>query len=431
MNENITEVTQLLQTLKVSTSPFHAVEEAARQLAEAGYSELELGASWDVTAGKGYYIKAYASTLIAFRINDECKTEDSFRIASAHTDWPCMHLKPSPEVTSGKYAKVNVEVYGGPILNTWLDRPLSLSGRVSLKGKSAWEPEIRLVDFDRPLLSIPNVAIHMNREVNNGIAYNPQVDMLPLAGIVSDTFNKENFFLNTLAKELKVEPEAILDYEFYVYDREDGELFGFQNEFISAPRLDNITSVQACVTGLIESSRKDGVDIIALFDNEEVGSRTKQGAASSLLEHVIEKLCLCLNRNRQQFLDTLLGSCMLSIDVAHAIHPNHPEKCDIKNQIYLNDGFAIKIASSQAYATDSTIIGVIESICQENKIPYKKFSNRSDIKGGGTLGSIASAGLCMKTVDVGVPMLAMHSARETMGVYDQVALVNLVRAYFN
>lgn len=425
------EVTRLLETLKVSTSPFHAVEEAAKQLQAAGYSELNLGDSWKLEAGKGYYIKAYMSTMIAFRVNENCQAGDPFRLASAHTDWPCMHLKPSPEVTSGKYAKVNVEVYGGPILNTWMDRPLSLAGKVSIKGKSNWEPEVRLVDFDRPMLTIPNVAIHMNREVNSGISYNPQVDMLPLCGILSDTFNKDDFFLKTLAQELNVEPEAILDYEFYVYDREVGEVFGFQNEFISAPRLDNITSVQACLTGLIESKRAEGVDLIALFDNEEIGSRTKQGAASTLLERVIEKICICLNRSREEFLNTLLNSFMLSIDVAHAIHPNHPEKCDIKNQIYLNDGFALKIASSQAYATDSSAIGIIESICQANEIPYKKFSNRSDIKGGGTLGSIASACLAMKTVDVGVPMLAMHSARETMGAADQVALVNLVRAYFN
>jgi len=422
---------RLLQTIETSTSPFQAIKESARQLEQAGFSELYLGENWILELGKGYYINVYGSTLIGFRANNDFIKNPSCRIAASHTDWPCLRVKPSPEVVFGNYGKLNVEVYGGPILNTWFDRPLSLSGRVTLKGKATFQPIVKLVDFNRTLLTIPNLAIHMNREVNKGVELNAQIDMLPIITMLTDDGNKNLFLMDMLAKELDVPKEDIFDFELYIYNRDKGEIWGRNQEFISAPRLDNLTSVQASVTGLLNSSRKNGLDVIALFDNEEIGSHTKQGADSALLGNVLEKIHLSFGINRQGFLTSIFNSILLSMDVAHAIHPNKPEKSDITNQIYLNEGIAIKINSRQAYATDSNAIGIIEGICKNENIPYKKYANRSDIVGGGTLGSLASAGLAMKAVDVGVPILAMHSSKETMGLKDQKALVDLVQAFFS
>lgn len=421
----------LLNTIKVSTSPFHGVMEGERQLKEAGYKALELGRPWKLSRGCGYYINAYGSTLLGFYISNDFQEDPVCQLAAAHTDWPCLRVKPSPEVIAGQYGKVNVEIYGGPILSTWFDRPLSLSGRITLHSQSHRNPKVKLIDFHRTLLTVPSLAIHMNRDVNKGIEINPQVDMLPILTILTDELNEEQYFMKMLAKEAGVEINEILDYELYIYNREEGEVWGRNEEFISAPRIDNISSVQACLTGLIEAQHPKGLNLIALFDNEEIGSNTKQGADSSLLEHVLELIFLSFGLDRQTFLNSMFRSMLLSIDVAHAIHPNKPEKADITNKIYLNDGYAIKMNCRQAYATDSSAIAVIESISRSEKIPYKKFANRSDITGGGTLGSIASARLSMKAVDVGVPMLAMHSARETMGAADQKALTDLVRSYFS
>lgn len=422
---------QLERLIAASVSPYHCIMAAAGDLNDAGFTELPLSGSFQVEPGHSYYVKAYDSTLIAFTIADALNKAPRLKLAASHTDWPCLKLKPSPEVASERYGKLNVEVYGGPLLGTWLDRPLSMAGKVCVAGKKPYQPKTIFVDFKRPLITIPNLAIHMNREANQGVAINPQIDMLPLLTLITDDLKKNDYFLNALAAEAKVEPEAILDYEIYVYNTEPGTLTGLKEEFYSSPRLDNLTSVKACLTGLMESSCKNGIHVIALYDNEEIGSRTKQGAASALMDHVLEKLFLALKYSREDYLNALFDGFMLSLDVAHAIHPNHGEKCDIKNQILMGDGVAIKLAASQSYATDAASTAVIESICQKAKIPYKKYSNRSDMKGGSTLGSISSSCLTMRTVDAGIPMLAMHSAREVMGIADQKALDDLVVAYFN
>ena len=423
MNQDIKTLCKMLEK---SVSPFHAVEAAAEQLKKSGYEEIFLDKEWKLQNGKGYYLKAYGSTLIGFTIGEERRKGDMLRMEAAHTDWPCLKIKPLPE-KPGSYALLNVVVYGGPVLNTWLDRPLSVAGRVAVRSKKVFEPEVRLVDFKRPVCVIPNLAIHMNRKVNEGVELNRQVDMLPLFGGKQD----DNWFMKALAKELSVKPEDILDYELNLYNTDKAEPAGLEEDMLCAPRIDNITSVQACVTGLIDGKRKDGINLIALFDNEEVGSKTKQGGDSSLLTLVLEKLYLSLGESREEYLNAVAGGMLLSVDVAHAIHPNHPEKCDITNQIYLNEGVALKQSGTQRYATDCEAVAIVEQLCRKNKISYKKFANRSDIPGGSTLGSLASSHLPMKTVDMGVPILAMHSARETMGVKDQENLCRLMRAFFS
>ena len=424
------DITQLLEATNRGVSPFHTVAYGMELLKNAGFEELDIKKVWAIDYGKKYFINVYGTTLVAFKVNNRFDYGQDFRISVAHTDWPCLRIKPNPEVSTGKYAKLNVEVYGGPILNTWLDRPLSVAGRVSLKGETIFNPETRLIDFKRPILTIPNVAIHMNRQVNQGVELNPQIDMLPIVGLLEEGLNKESFFMDLLAKELDVTKEDILDFDLYIYNQELSCMVGANNEFISAPRLDNITSCLACLNGIIHGEREEGIDVIALFDNEECGSQTKQGADSVILSNILEKLVTSMNRSRSQYMDMVMNSFLLSVDVAHAIHPNHGEKCDIKNQITMNDGIAIKMEPNQRYATDSSAVAIIEGICQKHNIPYKKFSNRSDIRGGGTLSSITCSTLPMKTVDIGVPMLAMHSSRELMGSKDQERLNTLLVEFF-
>ncbi len=423
-------IKELKKLISASVSPYHCIMAAADQLAAANFKELPLAESWELTKGGAYYINVFDSTLVAFSIGEEPGETPVLKLAASHTDWPCLKVKPSPEITSFEYGKLNVEIYGGPLLGTWFDRPLSMAGKVCVAGSSPMKPETVFVDFARPLLTVPSLAIHMNREANNGVPINAQVDMLPLIARITEALSREHFFLDALAREAGVKKEDILDYEIYIYNREEGTLLGLQDEFYSSPRLDNLTSVQACLSGITAEPCKNGINVIALYDNEEIGSHTKQGAASALMEHILEKLCLSLGYSRETFLNVLMSGFLLSLDVAHAIHPNHGEKCDIKNQIVMGDGVAIKLAASQSYATDASSTGVIEGICRKENIPYKKFSNRSDVKGGSTLGSISSALLTMRTVDAGVPILAMHSAREVMGTKDQEALVRLSEAFF-
>ncbi|MDO5417852.1 MAG: M18 family aminopeptidase [Lachnospiraceae bacterium] len=434
-----TAIRRLTRTLEASVSPYHCIQEAERQLSEAGFTPLALTKNWELAPNGRYYINAFDSTLLAFtlgsdmipgRIAPEKKETVRLRLAAAHTDWPCLKLKPSPETATGRYGKLNVEVYGGPILSTWMDRPLSVAGKVCVMTDDPFAPEVLFINHEAPIFTIPSLAIHMNREVNKGVEYNPQVDMLPLAGILTDSLNKDSYFLDFLAKETGHPAEEILDYEIYLYNADKPAVLGLQNEFLSAPRLDNVTSVQACLTGLIEGGCQKGIQGIALYDNEEIGSCTKQGAESLLLERALEKIFLSLGLGREALLNSLMGGLMFSLDVAHAMHPNHPEKCDIKNQIIMGDGAALKLAASQAYATDASYSSIIEGLCRKNRIPYKKFSNRSDIRGGSTLGHISSAILNMPTIDAGVPMLAMHSAREIIHIDDQIALEALTAAFF-
>ena len=360
-------------------------------------------------------------------MGEDAENYPKFRIASSHTDWPCLMVKPSPEIASEGYAKLNVAVYGGPILSTWMDRPLSMAGKVCTVSDDPFSPNVHLVDFKRPLLTVPNLAIHFNREVNSGVALNPQIDMQPIIAMLDESLNRDDFFLELVAGELKVKKEDILDYEFYIYNCDEPQVLGINNEFLSSPRLDNLSSVHACLSGLINSSRKSGISVAALYDNEEIGSSTKQGAASPLTDRILEKIYLSLGYSRSEFLDSLFGGFLLSLDVAHAYHPNKGEKYDPTDRVPLNGGVGLKLAVSQAYATDASHVSVIEGICRRNHIPYRKFSNRSDIKGGSTLGSISSCLLTMPAVDAGVAILAMHSAREMMGVKDQWALAELAR----
>lgn len=428
---------KLFQLIEEGTSPFHVVQAAERQLKEAGFEELELSRDWCLSTGGKYFMVHHGSSLIAFTIGERLAFRDGVRIAAAHTDFPGLRIKTRPEVAKEGYRQLNVEVYGGAILNTWLDRPLSVSGRVALQSAEPFYPEVRLVDVKKPLFTVPNLAIHLDREINKGVELNKQKDLLPLAGLLGkeDTpegqKEAEEFFLEYLAKQMQVEKEDILDFELGLYNADTGDFLGLQDEFISAPRLDDLTSVQALLTGIIEGGRSRGVNVAALFDHEEIGSKTKQGAGSTLLSVVLEKILMSFGWNREQFMGVLADSMLLSVDVGHAIHPNKAEKSDITAKGVLGSGLVIKENSGQSYATDCESIAIVQQICDQEKIAYQKVTNRSDVSGGSTLGPIASTTLPVKVVDVGVPLLAMHSARELMGTADQESLVQLLKAYYS
>lgn len=424
----------LLNYLEQATAPFQVVQESKRLLAEEGFEELSLCEPWELKPGGAYMVPVYGTTLFALCIGEHFEAGGVIHAACAHTDHPCLRVKPKAELCSRGYMKLDVEVYGGAILNTWLDRPLSIAGQVTLRSGDLYEPEMRLVDWKRPLLTIPNLAIHMNREVNNGVRLNEQSEMLPLIAMVQDKLEQEDFFLKLLAKECGVSPEEILDFDLYVYNAEKGCLLGAHDEFVSAPRLDNLTSCYACLQAITAAAgeRKDSerLNLIVLFDNEEIGSRTKQGADSLVANLILEKIYDGLSYDRARLTDSYFKSMMLSLDVAHAHHPNYEQKSDPNLRVICGQGPALKLSYSQRYATDTKAVGIVSQLCEANHIPYQKFVNRSDIPGGSTLGTITSAYLPMLTVDLGIGVLAMHSARELMAGEDQEALNTLVYCFF-
>lgn len=428
---------RLLNRIGVSTCSFTTVKAVKRTLEEEGTCTLSLREPmWNLETGKTYLITQADSSLFAFTIGRDfvpeqaAEPEQMLRMAAAHTDHPCLYIKSNPEIDTKGYGKLNVEVYGGAILNTWLDRALSVAGKVVIKSDHVFEPEVRILDMKRPLFTIPNLAIHLNREVNKGIELNRQTDLEPLA-FVDGTQVEKDFFLSLIAKELRVSVSEILDYELYLYNCDAGDVLGIQEDMISAPRLDNITSVEACLQGLLKQQRPKGMNLIALFDNEEIGSRTKQGADSELLYRILKKIYRSLGVEEETSETAIVNGFALSLDVAHGFHPNKPEKSDPTNANPLGKGVVIKRSSAQNYVTDSEAVATAMMIFENEGIPYQKFASRSDVSQGGTLGSLASKYLPMKMVDMGVPLLAMHSARELMAVADQVALEQFVTAFFN
>lgn len=422
---------KLLQLVEEGVSPFHEVAAVETRLVEHGFERLNLRNDWGLEYGGKYYIKHHDSSLFAFTIGKDTGYFQDLRIAAAHTDFPTLRIKTNPEVVTDGYMQLNVEVYGGPILNTWLDRPLSIAGRVALKSDDVFHPEVRLVNVKRPVLTIPNLAIHLNRDVNKGVELNRQTDMEPVMGMLTEQLNEDNFFMDFLAKELDVPVEDILDFELNLYNTDAGDFVGMNEEFLSAPRLDNITGVQAVLTGILEEENRDGIHIAAFFDHEEIGSKTKQGAGSNFLTMLTERILIGLGQSKERFMEIMEDAMLLSVDVGHGLHPNYVKKNDPTNRGTLNSGAAIKEAASQSYATDCEAIAIIQQICMQENIKFQKFVNRSDGTSGSTLGSISSAMLPIRTVDVGVPLLAMHSAREMMGVDDQKSLNDLVRAFYS
>jgi len=422
---------QLIKYIKGCTSPYHTVDTSLQLLLDAGFTELSLEEPWNLTSGN-YVVNVFGTTLFAFHIGEDYR--HSLRIASAHTDFPAIRVKPNPITDVKGYTKLNVEMYGGLIQNTWLDRPLGAAGTVVLKGENPYDVDSVLFDTKRPIAIIPNLAIHMNRNVNDGVALNRQKEMLPIIMMKPDgdtTKSEEEVWSQFLADEINCDPSEILSYDITLYPVTEGALVGTDFDFISSPRLDNLTSCFGVLVGIVEAKKNkvDGIRCAILFDNEEVGSRTKQGGAGMLLPNLLERVYRSLGLSRDDMdLDVARGF-MISSDVAHGLHPNYPEKNDITNFPVLNGGVTLKQACSQSYAGDAKAIAIVKCLCEEAGVAYQIYVNRSDILGGSTVGSISSAMLPMRTMDIGLPLLAMHSAVETMGARDQEQLNHLMQHF--
>ena len=411
----------LMNFLDSSVTMFHAINECEKVLQNCGYIYLPENEKWNIRAGK-YYTKRNSSSLIAF---DIANGDYHFQISAAHSDSPTFKLKDRPIIESNGYLKLNVEAYGGMIDATWLDKPLTLAGRVMVDTKDGIET--RLLNIDKDLLIIPNVPIHFNREINKGFAFNNQVDMLPVfsAGNLC-----EADFYKMLAKELGVKPEAILAKDLYLVNRQKATVIGYDNELISSGRLDDLECVYTSLLGFIEAMNNDHINVFAVFDNEEVGSVTKQGAMSTFLVSTLNRINKALGKSDEDYYRAIAKSMLISCDNAHAIHPNHPELFDVKNRPVLNKGIAIKESANQKYTTDAFSRAVLKKILDNKNIPYQTFANRSDIVGGSTLGNLSNTAVSMNAVDIGLPQLAMHSAYETAGAKDVEYAIEALRAFF-
>ncbi|GAA0181822.1 M18 family aminopeptidase [Clostridium sediminicola] len=431
-NEKLDLAKELISFISESPTAFHAVIKAKSLLKSQGFNELKEGDKWNLKFHGKYFTTKNDSALVAFAIGEGKVEEEGFKIVGAHTDTPGFRVKPCPEmIEEKKYLRLNTEVYGGPILNTWMDRPLSIAGRVTLKSKNIMKPRIEFVNFKKPMMIIPNLAIHMNRDVNKGIELNPQKDTLPLLGMINDEFEKENFLMKLISKELNVDIEEVLDFDLFLYEFEDGKVIGLKDEFISASRLDDLEAVHAGLKAITDTKVKNGINVLALFDNEEIGSSTKQGADSELLSNILERIVYSLAGSREEFFRAIANSFMVSADGAHAVHPNKTDKSDPTSKPIINYGPALKISANQKYTSDSFSSAIFTQICQNAEVPLQKFVNRSDERGGSTIGPISSTHLNINAVDIGIPMLAMHSIRELVGVDDHFYMYKCLKTFFN
>lgn len=409
---------RLLNMLDCSPVNFLATKYAENRLLEAGFEKVSLSEFPQPEPGKGYFITKNNSALFAFRVGTGGLTE-GFKLICAHTDSPCFRVKPSPEMVSeGGMIRLNTEVYGGPILYTWFDRPLSLAGRVVLRGASPLQPVVRLLHIKRPLLVIPHLAIHFNREVNEGNKINRQKDMMPVLGFINEHFEKGNLLLNIVAEELGVDVGEILDFDLSLYDATPACLCGLNNEFVSSGRQDDLLMAFAGLEAMIASRPTAMTQVLALFDNEETGNMTKQGSASPMLRNLLDALILSRGGKPGDLYAAVENSFMVSADMAHALHPNYAEKHDPTNHPVMGGGPVIKYNANQKYVTDAESAAVFAEICRAADVPFQYFVNRSDIAGGSTLGNTLTTQLPMRGVDMGNPMWGMHSARETSALVD-------------
>ena len=411
----------LLQFIKDSPTAFHAVESVAKRLESDGFVHLQDSDEWFLEKGKGYYVTRNQSSIIAFRIPKE--QPNNFLITASHTDSPMFKLKHNCETNaSNQYIRLNTEVYGGTILSTWLDRPLSLAGRVILAQNGNFSA--KNVKIDRDLLVIPNVAIHFNRSVNSGYAYNPAVDMLPL---FSEKRENGKMLKTLLAEELACKEDDIVGMDLYVVNRAEGSIWGANEEFFSAPRIDNLMCAFGTLEGFRSVAPTRSVNIYYAADNEETGSATKQGAGSVFLSDVLNRICEALKTDKRRM---LASSMMVSADNGHAKHPNHPEMSDADNAPRLGGGVVIKSNAAQKYTTDGISAALFAEICRRAEVPVQFYANRSDMPGGSTLGSISNTLVPLITVDIGMAQLAMHSSYETAGVADTDFLIRAAQAFY-
>ena len=428
--KNNSAVHGLIEFLKKSPSAFHAVENLRQMLLRADFTELPESCRWELKPGGRYFTTRNGSSILAFRVGKEL-AEPCFTLTASHSDSPCFKIKENAEIrVRERYVQLNTEGYGGMICSTWLDRPLGVAGRVLVRSKDIGGRETyetRLIDFGRDLVLIPNLAIHMNRKVNDGFSFNKQIDMLPLFGSGE---TEKGAFRALVAEQAGAAPEDVLGSDLFLYNRMAPTVWGAHGEYVSAGGLDDLECAYGTLLGFLRGKNEKSIQVYCCFDNEEVGSSTKQGANSTFLQDVLYRIAKGLGLDDEEYRCMQARSFMLSCDNAHAVHPNHPEKTDVGNCTYMNEGIVVKSHAGQRYTSDAVSMAVFRGICEKAGVPVQFFANRSDEAGGGTLGNIAMAHVSMNTVDIGLAQLAMHSAYETAGVKDLDYLAKACEAFY-
>ena len=427
-----TYIESLLKFMDSSVCNFLAVDTIKKVLVANGFVEKRLEDAFTCQAGEKFFVTKNDSAIFAVTVGSKPVSETGFKIISAHSDSPCFRIKPNPEMVSGDgLVRLNTEVYGGPILYTWFDRPLSLAGRVILKGKSALHPVTRLLKIDNPILVIPHLAIHFNRSVNEGNPLSKQKDMLPILTRISSSLEANNLLINYVANSLDVSVADILDFDLFVYDTEKACVVGLNDEFVLSGRLDDLSMAHAAITAITEATDSEATCVSAIFDNEETGSGTKQGAHSPVLTNILRRVATCQGVDFDGFCRAVSKSFLISADNAHAYHPNYGEKYDPTNHPAIGGGPVIKINANCKYMTDAHSAAIFKSLCIEAGSPYQYFVNHSDVAGGSTLGNIFTGQLDIEGVDVGSPLLAMHSVRETASTDDHVNMIKVFKHFFS
>jgi len=429
MLENNLIANNLIDFIHSSPTMFHTTSVLMEKLEYNGFIHLPLDTKWHLKKHGKYFVTSNDSALIAFVVNTDTPEEDGFRMIGAHTDAPGFRLKPAPEMQKENYLILNTEVYGGPILSTWFDRPLSIAGRVSYSGDHILRPRHTLIDFRDPIAIIPSLAIHMNRDVNTGVALNKQKDTLPVIKTIDGLLDKD-YIRSIVCKQAGLSIDQVLDADLFLYPTEKGALVGTNKEFISAPRLDDLAMVYTGIEALLNAKHNSGINMMICFDNEEIGSRTKQGADSPFLSSAIERIMMAMNKSGEDLYRAIARSFLISADMAHAYHPNYPEKQDPTNKVLPGNGPAIKINANQSYTTDSDSAVVFADICTKANVPYQVFVNRSDERGGSTIGPVSVGHIAIRSLDIGAPMLSMHSCRELMAVKDIEYTLNAFKAFY-
>lgn len=428
-------INDLISFLNASPVNFLAVQTLAARLEQAGYLRLDASCPLgEMKAGNKFFVTKNDSSLYAFRLGRKTLGEAGFRMICAHCDSPTFRIKPNAEMTcEGGITKLNTEVYGGPIMSTWFDRPLSLAGRVILRGKDALHPVTRLLHVKRPLLQISNLAIHFNRQVNDGVKLSKQKDMLPIMGIVTDELERGHMLEKVICEELGVQANEIIDFDLYLYDCAPACTFGMHDELLSSGRLDDLSMVHAGMAALLqqEGDSPEVTQVLAIFDNEETGSQTKQGAGSPFLANMLHRLCAAQGGSQEDFFMAVERAFMISADNAHAWHPNYSEKYDPTNHPQLGGGPVIKFNAAQKYASDAVSASVFAEVCREAGVPCQRFVNHSDVAGGSTLGNILASSLPVRGVDMGNPILGMHSVRETGAVADHLYCIRAFSKFYS
>ncbi|MBR6828900.1 MAG: M18 family aminopeptidase [Prevotella sp.] len=426
-------IKRLLDFLDASPVNFLAARNIVNELEQAGYRRIDpREAIGEVKAGDKLYVTKNDSSVYAFHIGRRSLADAGFRMICAHCDSPTFRIKPNAEMTcEGGIVKLNTEVYGGPIMSTWFDRPLTIAGRVIVCGDDELNPKTLLLHVKRPLLQISNLAIHFNRQVNDGVALSKQKDMLPILGIVTNELERGSLLMNVICSELSVSQEEILDFDLYLADATPACTFGVHDEFISSGRLDDLSMCFAGLEALLGTTDTDATKVLAIFDNEETGSQTKQGAGSPFLSMMLKRIAMAQSGTEEAFYQAVERAFMISADNAHAWHPNYSEKYDPTNHPMLGGGPVIKFNAAQKYASDAVSAAVFAEICRKAGVPCQRFVNHSDVAGGSTLGNILASSIPLRGVDMGNAILAMHSCRETGSVADHIYTVKAFSQFFS